>query len=231
MDTKGKEMSGTKETIINARYYIEAGAFVTKEVSRYSLVRVEPHPDGGAVIVATDGHTMGVFHDREGKCDEPVTIAFRPEIARLAKAKRGTIRQIRVNGDLDIVQPATRKDVARTLVRFFDAVVTDNSQFPSWRSVMPSATEAVKHSTFNGNYLARCALAKQEYRNEGIAIFQKDATTQAVIRTSRDDFVGIVMPMRVDGLDTPYPKVFQPFLTPKPKAAEPREEAKGRAES
>jgi hypothetical protein len=70
MTTKGK---GMKETIINARYYIEAGAFVTKEMSRYTLngIRVEPHPEGGAVIVATDGHTMGIFHDREGKCDEP----------------------------------------------------------------------------------------------------------------------------------------------------------------
>jgi len=221
-------MSEGKETVINARYYLEAGAFVTKEISRYTLnaVRVEPHPEGGAVIIATDGHTMGIFHDRDGKCDEPITIAWRPEIARLAKAKKGETRQIKVNGDLDIVKTATKHDPARTLVRFFEAILTANSQFPDWRKVLPDATEALKHSDFNGAYLARCALAKREFGTEGITIFQKDENTQAVIRTQRDDFIGIVMPMRI-GLDTPYPVAFQPFLRPKaPSQATTKTEAK-----
>lgn len=218
-----------KETIINARYYIEAGAFVTKERSRFTLnaVRVEPHPDGGAVIVATDGHTMGVFHDRDGKCEEPVTIAFRSEIARLAKAAKGTVRQIRVNGDLDIVQVASGKSVEQKLVRFFDAILTNSSQFPNWKTVMPDEAEAMKHrSDFNGHYLARCALAKKEFRNDGITIFQKDHETQAIVRTQRDDFVGIVMPMRIGGDSAPYPIAFQPFLKPKAATPETKPEAK-----
>lgn len=209
-------MSKGKETVINARYYLEAGAFTSKEISRYTLsaVRVEPHPEGGAAIIATDGHTMGVFHDRDGQCVEPVTVAFRPEIARLAKAKKGTVRQIRINGDLDIVQAATKKDAQRTLVRFFDAILTNSSQFPDWRKVLPDAKDAIHRADFNGLFLARCALAKAEYRNDGISIFQKDENTQAVIRTSRDDFVGLVMPMRLN-IDAPYPTAFQPFLQSK----------------
>lgn len=216
-----------KETIINARYYIEAGAFVTKESSRYTLnaVRVEPHPDGGAVIIATDGHTMGVFHDRDGKCEEPVTIAYRSEIARLAKAKKGTTRNIQVNGDLDIVQSATGKNPAKPLVRFFDAILTNSSQFPNWRMVLPKATEAKNRSDFNGNYLARCALAKREFRNDGITIFQKDSETAAIVRTQRDDFIGIVMPMR-SGTQTPYPDYIQPLLAPKVEEKPPEVKAK-----
>lgn len=218
-------MADTKVTTINARYYLEAGAFVTKEVSRYTLnaVRVEPHPEGGAAIIATDGHTMGIFHDRDGCCDESVTIAFRPEIARLAKAKKGTVRLLRVNGDLDIIQPATKNSPEQAIVRFFNAILTNSSQFPNWRQVLPDAEEAVHRADFNGKYLARCALGAAQYHSDGISIFQKDENTQAVIRTGRDDFVGIVMPMRLN-VERPYPSAFQPFLKPKqqePKAAEP----------
>lgn len=209
-------MADTKVTTINARYYLEAGAFVTKQISRYTLnaVRVEPHPEGGAAIIATDGHTMGIFHDRDGRCDEAVTIAFRPEIARLAKAKKGTIRLIRVNGDLDIIQPASKSAPEQALVRFFNAILTTTSQFPNWRQVLPDAEEAVHVADFNGNYLSRCALAKAEFRNDGISIFQKDEHSQAIVRTSRDDFVGIVMPMQLN-VERPYPSAFQPFLRPK----------------
>lgn len=218
-------MADTKVTTINARYYLEAGAFVTKEVSRYTLnaVRVEPHPDGGAAIIATDGHTMGIFHDRDGVCDEPVTIAFRPEIAYLAKAKKGTVRLIKVNGDLDIIQPASKSVPEQVLVRFFNAILTNSSQFPNWRQVLPDEEEATHRADFNGKYLARCALGKAQYHSDGISIFQKDENTQAVIRTGRDDFVGIVMPMRLN-VERPYPSAFQPFLKPKkqedPKVAE-----------
>jgi len=212
-----------KETIINARYYIEAGAFTSKEISRYvlSAVRVEPHPEGGAVVIATDGHTMGIFHDKEGKCEEPVTIAYRSEIARLAKAKKGLTRRLRVNGDVDILEDAKGKGLTPTpLVRFFDAILTNSSQFPNWRMVLPNAAEAKRRSDFNGEYLARCALAKREFRNEGITIFQKDGDTQAIVRTQREDFVGIVMPMKI-GTENPYPSYVQPLLKPK---AEPQPE-------
>lgn len=198
-----------KETIINAKYYIEAGAFTCKELSRYvlSAVRIEPHPKGGAVIIATDGHTMGIFHDIEGKCDEGVTVSYRPEIARLAKAKKGIKRIMRVNGEVDLLD---RGKEDKLLVRFFGAIET-NAKFPDWKMVLPKEADAKNLADFNGEYLHRCAIAKKEFRSDSITIFQKDRESQAVIRNQRPDFVGIVMPMK-GGQTEPYPSYLQPFL-------------------
>lgn len=204
-----KKEESMKETIINAKYYIEAGAFTCKGLSRYvlSAVRIEPHPKGGAVIVATDGHTMGIFHDADGKCDEAVTVSYRPEIARLAKARKGIKRIMRVNGEVDLLD---RGKDDKLLVRFFGAIEI-NANFPDWQRVLPKESEAKNLADFNGEFLHRCATAKKEFRSEGITIFQKDRETQAIIRNQRPDFVGIVMPIR-GGQTEPYPTYLQSLL-------------------
>lgn len=47
--------------------------FICKEWQRYYLhgIYVEPHPDGGVLLVATDGHTAGIAYDAEGSANGP----------------------------------------------------------------------------------------------------------------------------------------------------------------
>lgn len=43
-------------------------------------IRFEPHPDGGALIIATDGKAMAVIHDREAACSHPISLKLPPHI-------------------------------------------------------------------------------------------------------------------------------------------------------
>lgn len=222
------------ETIIDGKYYAEAGAFVTSDASRYALraIRIEPHPDGGAVIVATDGHTMGVFHDKYATCSEPVTVEFRKEILPFLRPPRAhkrasqILRCVQINGNLDVVNASfDHKQNAyvpsKTLVTFFDSICGEGARFPDWRAVMPKTTPPLR-SDFNADYLHRFAMLKRE---RSITIWHDEKCVNvAIVRNAyRDDFVGLVMPVR--GGDHPaYPAYVQPLLeAPK---VEPKPEVK-----
>lgn len=212
------------ETIINAKYYAEAGAFVTKDKERLTLkaIRIEPHPDGGAVIVATDGHTLGLFHDASGICSEPVQIDFRKEVAQFCKSGKSKddaptfIRLMQINGDVEIVEAMDGADYSeepiRRIVRFFDLHVA--GEFPNWRMVLP-ASPATSHLDFNPDYLARGASGSKLM--PGISVWAEKPDAQAVVRSSREDFVAIVMPMKTS-VDAAYPDYVQ-SLIPKAEAA------------
>ena len=196
-------------TIINAKYYSEAGAFTSKEESRYVLraIRVEPHPEGGAVIIATDGHTLGLFYDEQGICTEPVQVEYRPEIAKFCEAKGKTdktacMRLMQIEDDLTIIETLSGasydEDPMSRIVRFFE--VHAQGQFPDWRMVLPIAP-AESHLDFNVDYLARGASSKNA---PGISVWAEKPDAQAVVRSSREDFIAIVMPMK-GFTESPYP--------------------------
>ena len=196
--------------IINAKYYAEAGAFVSKDKSRYVLhaIRIEPHPDGGAVIVATDGHTMGLFHDADAICDRVMQVEFRKEIARFCVAtgkvdKTAFVRRMQIEDKhLDIVETLEGSDYAEEpiskIVRFFDTHA--EGEFPNWRMVLPSAP-AESHLDFNAEYLMRGAASKNA---PGVSVWAEKPDAQAVVRSSREDFIAIVMPMK-GFTESPYP--------------------------
>lgn len=211
------------ETIINGQYYIEAGGFVSESPSVYTLkaIQIEPHPAGGAVIIACDGHTLGVFRDESAICTEPVLINYRREVLPFLRPPRARknrvqgIRCIRINGEVEIVEAEYKNrkyEPGKALVRFLDLLEV-NGSFPDWKKVLPKEPPPLR-SDFNGDYLRRCALDK---RSKGVTIWHSEkGDTPAVVRSmSRDDFVAVVMPMR--GQDHPaYPAYVQPFLAPAP---------------
>lgn len=216
-----------KATIINGQYYAEAGAFVTTDNSRYTLraIRIEPHPEGGAVIVATDGHTLCVFHDANGICSEPVLVEFRKEVVphlKLKKKRKGTpgmVRCIRINGDMEIINAA--RDIGAgyvledTIATFTNMVVT-KGEFPNWRMVMPKTIPPVR-SDYNADYIRKCALDKQ---TRCVAMWHDESNNkQAIIRSSqRDDFVAVIMPMH-GGSEQAYPPYVKALLPKEPAAA------------
>jgi len=197
-------------TIINAKYYSEAGAFTSKEESRYVLraIRVEPHPEGGAVIIATDGHTLGLFYDADAICDESVQIEFKKEIARFCepstqKDKTVFVRLMQIEDGLTIVEALSGtsydEEPLSRIVRFFE--VHAKGSFPDWRMVLPTAPSE-SHLDFNPDYLARGASGSKA--SPGISVWAEKPDAQAVVRSSREDFIAIVMPMK-GFTESPYP--------------------------
>lgn len=204
--------------IINAKYYSEAGAFTSKEESRYTLraIRIEPHPEGGAVIVATDGHTLGLFYDADAICDAPAQIEFRKEIARFCepstqKDKTTFVRLMQIEDDITIVETLTGagydEDPLSRIVRFFE--VHAQGQFPDWRMVLPTAPSE-SHLDFNPDYLARGASGNKAA--PGISVWAERPDAQAVVRSSREDFIAIVMPMKGFS-ESPYPPYVQALIS------------------
>lgn len=58
---------------VDAKKFAAAALFRSKEETRYYLngVYIEPHPDGGVIMVATNGHQMAVIHDESGEANAP----------------------------------------------------------------------------------------------------------------------------------------------------------------
>ena len=77
---------------VRARHFAAAYLFASTEQTRYYLcgVLVEPHPDGGVLLVATDGHRMVAIRDDEGETNGTWICAAPREILALCRkpAKR-----------------------------------------------------------------------------------------------------------------------------------------------
>ena len=63
---------------VGAPFLAAAALFVSRDVARYYLtgVYIEPAKDGGALLVATDGHRLIALRDPEGVCDKPFICAM-----------------------------------------------------------------------------------------------------------------------------------------------------------
>jgi hypothetical protein len=184
---------------IDARYYREAGAFVTKEESRYTLsaVRLEPHPVSGVLIIATNGHTMAIFRDAEGKCDEPFNLFWREWVSMVCEDGRALV----VNEDrsVDVIKATMQggKYKEAAVARFLDLIAdAPDIRFPKWQMIIPE-TYTASPLSFNCRYLEACSIG--DVVGAPIDLFVKDGKSQAVVMAyGRDDFVGIVMPARTD---------------------------------
>ena len=71
---------------VNADLFKLVHAAISKEETRYYLngVFIEPHPVGGAVLVATDGHRMLVAHDEKGEVSGSGDLGLRALAGRCA---------------------------------------------------------------------------------------------------------------------------------------------------
>lgn len=141
-------------TCIRASYARLAMTAMAQLDIRFYLqgILVEPRKEGGAFIVATDGHRMMVIIDKDAKCDE--RIILKPD-----KATAAHLPKIDGKGDTGEakLQLTTFNDKPALLVtdsigqplhlQIKDAVINEvwkdrkggehRSRFPNWRSVLP----------------------------------------------------------------------------------------------
>jgi hypothetical protein len=61
---------------VNSTYLAAITCFAAKNDVRFYLegVYIAPHPQGGVLIVATDGHCMGLMHDPDGFANAPIIL-------------------------------------------------------------------------------------------------------------------------------------------------------------
>lgn len=161
------------ECSVNADLFRRALTCASTEATRYYLhgVQIEPCPDGGALLIATDGHVMIVLRDPDahvtGSAIVHPTMILKSLSAKLPRGCADRFLAVRddaavlVNGDgpgaLDnLTAPSGAVEA------FQPAGAIIDGSFPSWRRAVPGAggaAPAAFEDTFNADLALRLAKA------------------------------------------------------------------------
>lgn len=210
---------------VDAKRFAAAHIFSSHEITRYYLngVYVEPHPDGGVIMIATDGHKLGAVLDPDGYADAP-SICYAPAALVSACGKRP--KSIEKNpGDLHFLgntafltakafrakdgedEPDPR-DIGRFHIWTGYAPAIDGA-YPDYRRVLPTG-ESVKQMDFsggapwfsvNGDYVKPFADAVKLIMDvkftPGLTFVVTDRASPIGIHSeSVPSFFGVLMPLR-----------------------------------
>lgn len=206
----------------NARLFAVASLFTASDDSRYYLqaVHVEPMTDGGALLVATDGHRLICIFDESAKCAAVADLVV-PEAVSVLAANAMPC----ACGECDVpcakIGPARRLDIDDAgIPRLFGvdgaAIVGGvadcriKANYPAWRKVVPSwlfEESPPQHppAIYNGKFLGTFGEAARILSggdHPGIFVQSGGDPNQywpgaALIRFSACSFAfGLLMPMR-----------------------------------
>ena len=162
-------------------------------------INVRPHPDGGAVICATNGHVLAVVRDHAAVCEREVIIhlrkstvaacAQRPLNGRLLSLIHGRIA-VTEGGEDILIQPGS-------------PII--EGTFPDYRQIVPKASKLIGGLAggFNSQYLALLnAAVTAAGKNTGAAFhalsfFHAPDSKSSVARIEGvDEFIAVLMPMK-----------------------------------
>lgn len=75
---------------VDAKKFAAACNFISREKTRYYLngVHIEPHVNGGVLMVATDGHTLAAVYDPTGIADGPHICPVSPRLRQAARSRK-----------------------------------------------------------------------------------------------------------------------------------------------
>ena len=212
--------------------------FVARQDIRYYLegICIERAPQGGAYIVGTDGHTMGVAYDSgatmEGDFDR--IIVRLAGAATSVRKRKGQSRPLRllVDGLSVFVAPGLCSRHTDEEVFVQPGLPFIRGNFPDWHRVVPEFDKLNPGSaaTVNASYLARinsaAAIAEKPFsRHRAVRFWSVDSNSVIAVQYERcSDFMALVMPMREDRSDDEARKAMSAFIKPKAKAEEPQGE-------
>ena len=188
----------------NAQLLAAVSPCISKEETRYYLTGIyfEPHPNGGAYAVATDGHALACAHDPDGVAPEGgVILPMGKNILRDCKSKRTDSADRFFAWDNETgLSTVTQGDLGDKPFAMEPAQAIDGT-FPDWRRVVPVTkdTTASAHMTYGAAQLKRLqdvATALGD-KNTPLSFFAEDATSPAIVRFgNHNDIFAVQMPMR-----------------------------------
>lgn len=197
-----------------AEYINYLTCFASREETRYYLqgICVERHPEKGILLIATDGHRLGVIHDENGVLEGPNNIIvhvddkFIKASDRAVKSKKTipcgfyyynaasmfilgchchTAESLK---DLNAVASITQEVIVDKLI---------DGTFPAWRQVMPLDFAASPAIAFNPKYAMDFAYPNNV---KGVTFYpSKDGGPIMVKISWFSEFVGVLMPLRETG--------------------------------
>jgi DNA polymerase sliding clamp subunit (PCNA homolog) len=212
--------------VISAIYPVLIQPFISTEEVRYYIngFYVHSDPNEGLRIVATDGHRLGVFHDREGLWEGPTNAGMIVKLSKPAldilkdkKSRTPLKKWLVVEGDIKansatIIEGDDPLDNPRLVATFHDVLI--DGTYPDYTKVVPSITKRdFKPASYNPKYLADFSRVLPKMGAQCIRLVSEDEAGPSLVLTSRDDFFGVLMPMRPGWEESNY---YPDFWTRKP---------------
>jgi hypothetical protein len=177
---------------LRADYLLHLSAFLAKPDAELHCFRIEPHPSGGALIVATDGYCFGVFHDKQALVRRPVLVKPTKRLLGEFKTKYGERpRHLVLDGGHACVEDL----YGRQYYIEPEEVVKEDGHFPDWRSFLGKIGDgeaAAAHVLLNAENLARYRFGG----NPAIRMFASGPEAPVVVRHQDfPEFFGLIMPL------------------------------------
>lgn len=185
-----------------AKYLPALLAFKQKQGIRFYLdsIRIEPHPDGGAILIATDGARMMIVLDATATCAESANLTVRYDAARFCKGSDNIIT-IDASDRLIVSNPEGELYVQPGKATFD----LKGIKYPEWRSVVPKFSElkTAVADYFACGYVEAIVRAHPNYKKAGafmpghVRFWQAGANQcMAVEFAGHPEYLGIIMPIR-----------------------------------
>lgn len=225
-------------TSIRASYArLAMTARATKDL-RWCLcgIRVEPREEGGAYIVATDGHRMIVIIDPDGACDAPIilnpdraTAAALPRVGHKDDTDKATLELSEWLGKPALLVRDPKGSATRLQI---GAPILEGS-YPKWRGVIPDFALLTENRMpkIQPRFLAEpfAAIISSRRGPNSVQAFQSAPREPIALRINElDNVLYIVMPMREKARCSGWLKTFTGLRsvdTESAKAEEPAEVA------
>ena len=212
--------------IVNADLFRRAMCCISKEPTRHYLqgVHIEPHKNGGALLVSTDSRRMIVIYDKDAFVEGGTAIIRPCSLIAKALAAKSTLPQfiavsgatlvlannppvVRNPGDPKIkhkrdnkalLAMTTKPDRNVHAIQWCDVII--DGKFPAWRAVVPKQiVDGAQIGDFNAEYLRTLggALGDVGSATKILASSKDEGHPHLVFGTNREvDGFGLIMPMR-----------------------------------
>lgn len=197
----------TLQAKIDAKYLKVLAPFIAKQDVRYYLngLCITPHEKEGALLVATNGHVLGIAYDREAIVQKEIIVKITADTIKHSRGTgRGSDRFVEIHDRLMIVDECANE----IHVQAGDPII--DGRYPDWRRVVPrKLMPGLYHRTFNAEYLALAKkIAACVDRKYGAICWFSDPDNPDVPAALRlpkmREFIGLIMPMagnaEIDGL-------------------------------
>lgn len=176
---------------------------------RYYLrgINVSPAPGGGAIICATNGHAMGIYHDKTAVCEVAATFKFDRGTLAACATGGGERRVVLRHGRLTVLDQYGEEICIQPGSPLVDGTIP----YPSYEKVIPLAEKlqrgmvAAVNGTLIGLVTQSTAVAERALRRSvymrGLEFYNVEGNRNActVVRVADlPDFVAVLMPMHVD---------------------------------
>lgn len=192
---------------VNADLFRSVYIAVSTEETRYYLqgVFIEPMPNGGVTMAATDGHRLLVCFDPSGAAARAAIIRLSKDALKACKPVKGDTRRLGVAFDAETATVWARKhEEAPELPVAISPGAEIDGTFPQWRRVVPAIDgPGGQPGFFNSRYLAEMGNAGEGFASAAgrgrppMTLYQAAEGDPALIRwASVEDAFGVLMPVR-----------------------------------